>query len=186
MTTQMRSRRSIDKLLKVAGPSETIKVISLAVREFHRDFSSNLPEFKEFLKEALSAVGQGDGDLASAVYATVITIISNIRTDRPVRRIIDEVSRTVIDAAALAKVDVEEASRGLIEGIVDCAKQLKLNTSEAVSEAATAAVRAAYEINEGTGRQVQEALSGTLSGIKVILKNEPQRTEVLYATSAVK
>lgn len=184
MTTQMHSRRAIDKLLKVTGPSETIRVISVAVREFHRDVSSNPGEFRDFLKEALSAVNDGDGDLASAVYATVTTIINNSRTGaQESRRMIGDVARTVIDAAALANVDVDEAAKGLIEGIVECAKQLKLNTSEAVSEAASAAVSAAYQVNEVTGQQVQEALSGTLSGIKVILKYEPQTTEVLYSTA---
>src|SRR5262245_1441092 len=189
METRLSSScKTTDRLMKVRGSSETVKAATWAVKEFLHGFNPSgksrtkiTAEVKNFIKESLQAVTAAKGDAASAVYGMVTAFLK----DAPSRnteglRVIEDLAGTIISATAQSNGSVDEAAKGLIEGIVERAKPLKLNTSEAVSQAATAAVRTAYQMDPTTGQTVQEALSGTLSGIRIVLKDEIRAPDVLF------
>jgi hypothetical protein len=48
-----------------------------------------------------------------------------------------------------------------------------LDTTEAASAAATGALKAAEQISSKAAQQVRKAVTGTIAGVKVVLKKEP-------------
>jgi hypothetical protein len=57
-----------------------------------------------------------------------------------------------------------------VEGAIDGAKSVTVNTEDAASAAASGAVEAAGEISESAVKTVRDAVSGTISGVKVVIK----------------
>jgi hypothetical protein len=60
-------------------------------------------------------------------------------------------------------------------GVIHSAKRLGVDTEKAVSEAATGAVKAGYEISAEVGDKVKQAATGTIGGVKVILQEPFQK-----------
>jgi len=66
--------------------------------------------------------------------------------------------------------DLGLATKGLVEGAIQGAKELGLDATEAASAAASGALRAAGQIGTTAGESVRNALTGTIAGVKVVLK----------------
>ena len=62
------------------------------------------------------------------------------------------------------------ATKGLLQGVVHSAKETGIDAEKAVSEAATGALKAAYAVSEEVGNKVRDAATGTIDGVKVVLK----------------
>ncbi len=66
--------------------------------------------------------------------------------------------------------------RETVEAIA-AAKEVGIDVTEAASAAATGAIKAAGEISASVGAQVRDAVKGTISGIKVVIR-EPFKKEL--------
>ena len=60
--------------------------------------------------------------------------------------------------------------RGDVFLIAAAAKDVGVDVAEAASAAANGAFRAAGSVSAGAGEQVRNALTGTISGVKVVLQ----------------
>jgi hypothetical protein len=60
-----------------------------------------------------------------------------------------------------------------VQGAIAGAKEISLDTTEAASAAATGALKAAEQISSKAAQQVRKAVTGTIAGVKVVLKKEP-------------
>jgi len=65
---------------------------------------------------------------------------------------------------------VAVATQGLLRGVFHSAKHIGVDAEKAVSEAATGAVKAGYEISSEVGDKVKHAATGAIGGVKVVLK----------------
>ena len=77
---------------------------------------------------------------------------------------------TFIKHVAEAGGDVFAATRGLVEGAVSWAEELKLDAGEAAYAAGQGAVDAADDVDPGLGHKVRRALEQPVAGIKILLK----------------
>jgi hypothetical protein len=57
-----------------------------------------------------------------------------------------------------------------VQGAIAGAKEISLDTTEAASAAANGALKAAGEISSQAMQQVRKAVTGTIGGVKVVLK----------------
>ena len=70
--------------------------------------------------------------------------------------------------------DVASAAKGAVEGAIKGAREVGASAEAAAEAAAEGAVKAARSLGGALGGQVREAVTGTISGVKVILR-EPFR-----------
>jgi hypothetical protein len=63
-----------------------------------------------------------------------------------------------------------KAAKGAVEGAIAGAKEMSLDVTESASAAANGALKAAGEIGAGAVTEVRKALTGTIAGVKVVLK----------------
>ena len=68
------------------------------------------------------------------------------------------------------------AAIGVVQEAIQGAKEFGLDAARAASSAAQAALEAAEEVGSVAAEKVRDALTGTIDGIKVILK-EPFRSK---------
>ncbi len=72
--------------------------------------------------------------------------------------------------------DVVGAAKGTVEGAIEGAKEAGISAEEAASAAASGALKAAGKISSTAVEQVRNALTGTIAGVKVVIK-EPFKGE---------
>lgn len=72
--------------------------------------------------------------------------------------------------------NVGQAAKGAVEGAIAAARDLGMTAEDAAAAAGSGALRAAGEISSTAVDQVRSVLTGTISGVKVVLK-EPFRSE---------
>jgi hypothetical protein len=88
----------------------------------------------------------------------------------------------IIKAAVEVKADVAAVSRGLINGVIQHAKETGIDVEKAASVAAASAVKAAYKIDQETGDKVKNTATGTIGGVKIVLDstfvNEKNRVDI--------
>jgi hypothetical protein len=87
--------------------------------------------------------------------------------------LIGHAAGTFIKHVVEAGGDVSSAARGLVEGAVSWAGELRLDPGEAAYAAGIGAVEAADDVDPYLGRKVRRALEEPVAGIKVLLKKEP-------------
>jgi hypothetical protein len=82
----------------------------------------------------------------------------------------------IIKAAVEVKADVAAVSRGLINGVIQHAKETGIDVEKAAS------VKAAYKIDQETGDKVKNTATGTIGGVKIVLDstfvNEKNRVDI--------
>jgi hypothetical protein len=83
---------------------------------------------------------------------------------------ISHTSRAVIKSTADVGGDLGTAAKGLVEGSIHAAKDLGMSAEEAASAAGNGALEAAGSIGSTAEEKVRNALTGTISGVKVVLK----------------
>jgi hypothetical protein len=64
----------------------------------------------------------------------------------------------------------------LVEGAIRGARDIGVNAEHAASAAATGALDAAGKVGSNAAEKVRNAVTGTISGVKVVLK-EPFKSE---------
>ena len=114
----------------------------------------------ESSKDGIVSAIRGAGNVGSAVIGTI-----------------GNLAGTAIKSTAEATGDLGAAAKGLVEGVIEGAKELGLDATEAASAAATGALKAAGEIGAEAGQKVRNALTGTIAGVKVVLKEPFKATE---------
>jgi hypothetical protein len=72
--------------------------------------------------------------------------------------------------------NVGQAAKGAVEGAIVAARDLGMSAEDAASAAASGALRAAGEIGATAVEQVRKVLTGTISGVRVVLQ-EPFRSD---------
>ena len=68
------------------------------------------------------------------------------------------------------KGNLPQAAKGTVSGVIKAADEIGIETKEAAAIAAMAAVKTAYEISPEMGEKVLKALSSTIDGVTVVLK----------------
>jgi hypothetical protein len=82
----------------------------------------------------------------------------------------------LVKGAADVGGNIGGTARGAVEGAVDMARDLGVGAEEAASAAATGALKAAGQVSTTAVDQVRKTLTGTISGVKLVLK-EPFRSD---------
>jgi hypothetical protein len=72
--------------------------------------------------------------------------------------------------------DVGAAARATVEGAIQGALEMGSDTAQAASAAASGAIRAAGSLGRTALGEVQQAVTGVIMGVKVVLK-EPFKAE---------
>jgi hypothetical protein len=102
---------------------------------------------------------RGAGKVGKTTLETVSTNASAIV------RATDEVGGSVAGAA-----------KGAVEGAIEAARDLGLSTEQAASAAGSGALKAAGAIGSTAFDEVRKVLTGTIAGVKVVLK-EPFKSD---------
>jgi cation transport ATPase len=93
---------------------------------------------------------------------------------------IDHLVQLILKDSVNAGADPEVAVQAIIKGVIEIAREERLNEEEALSEAGTSVVLAAYTLGSDVESKVREVLSNDFAGHKVELKEEylkKQKTE---------
>jgi hypothetical protein len=76
----------------------------------------------------------------------------------------------MIKSTAQVGGDLATTAKNAVEGAIEGAKVIGVDTAEAASAAATSALKAAGNISADAGKQVRDAVTGTIGGVKVVIK----------------
>ena len=90
--------------------------------------------------------------------------------ERELLAVIGHAAGTFIKHVAEAGGDVSLATRGLVEGAVAWAEELRLDPGEAAYAAGQGAVDAAEDVDSRLGHKVRRALEQPVAGIMILLK----------------
>ncbi len=126
----------------------------------------------EVVHGAIQGVTDAGADIGSAAKGAVIDVL------RGTKAVGGEALDAVHVTAAVVK-STAEVGGGLgsaAKGAIASAKALGLSAEEAASAAATGALKAAGEIGSAAAGQVRNAVTGTIAGVKVVLK-EPFQSQ---------
>jgi len=83
---------------------------------------------------------------------------------------IGHASEAVIRQTAAVGGKLEHAATGLGVGAIDSAKTIGVSAEDAAAAAAHGAVTAAEKLSAAAGQAVRNALTGTIGGVKDVLK----------------
>lgn len=120
--------------------------------------------------QGAAQVGAGAGEASRPIMVGALRGTGEVGTT--------SVQAVSANAAAIVRATEEVggsvggAARGAVEGAIEAARALGMNAEDAASAAATGALKAAGAI--GSFDPVRKALAGTISGVRVVLK-EPFR-----------
>jgi hypothetical protein len=80
----------------------------------------------------------------------------------------------LVTGAAAVGGNIAHTARGAIEGAIEMARDLGISVEKAAAAAGSGALKAATDIGPPAVSLVRKTLSGTISGVKVVVK-DPQR-----------
>jgi hypothetical protein len=129
------------------------------------------------VKGIVKAAADTGQDVARAASTTVIGVVR--ATKEAGVETIDAVAATagaIVKSTAEVGGNAAQAAKGAVEGAIRGAREVGASAEEAAQAAAEGAVHAARNIGGAIGSQVKEAVTETISGVKVILK-EPFRND---------
>lgn len=114
-------------------------------------------------------------------YAARGTVLGVLRGTRHVgaeaMETIGHTAEEVIHHTVVVGGKLEHAATGLVEGAIDAAKEIGVSAEDAASAAAHGALKAADKVGSIAVGTVRHAVSGTISGIQVVLKAPFDREE---------
>ena len=124
---------------------------------------------------AVHAVAEVGGEVGGAAKSIMV---GALRGTQQVGKVGAETVSTsaaaVVKGASEVGGSVAEAAKGAVEGAIEAARDLGMSAEDAASAAGSGVIQAAGEISSTALEQVQNVMTKTISGVKVVLK-EPFR-----------
>jgi hypothetical protein len=96
-------------------------------------------------------------------------IVTAAKSTSDVLEAITGVARNLVADAARLGEDLAVVGLGAVQGAIKAAASVSV-TTEAAAAAATGAIDAAAAVSTDAGKRVQNAVTGTVDGVKVIVK----------------
>jgi len=101
-------------------------------------------------------------------------IIGVFRVSRKIReeahQTIGLITAIIIKAISKGGGDLKSATRGIINGFADVAKEQDLNKGEAIAKASVCALETAHKIDPDSSRKVKKVINEKISGARQIFK----------------
>jgi len=116
-----------------------------------------------------SKVGEAEKNLLSHLR----TKMDNHGTKQIGESVVESLSSSasaIVKAAAETGADIANTAKKAVEGTIEAAKDIGVDTAEAASATAAGAIKAAGNISASAAEQVRNAVTGTIAGVKVIVK----------------
>jgi len=110
-------------------------------------------EIMERVKDDIIAAVQGAGDVAQATMDTI-----------------SRTARIAIRDTAEVGGDIGATAIDLVTGSIEAAKELGVSAEDAAAAAAHGALKAAEQLGSTALEVVRHCLTGTISGVKIVLK----------------
>jgi len=139
---------------------------------------------EEAVKGALRAASEAEIELNSVAKGAVIGVIQGVgEVSKVTAGLLSDAVRAAVRATSEVGGDVVTVARKAVEGAIEAGKQAGLKAEDAAAAAATGAVEAAGEINEVAAAAVTKAISGTIAGVRVVLRVPYKRGVILAVDS---
>lgn len=127
-----------------------------------------MPNIADDLKNALSSVVSGVGDVVSTVQnvtrKNVVELLQGVGNVAAAGfQTIDQVVGEGLETIASTGVSLTEGASGLVRGVIDGAKDAGVNATEAAGEAASQAVKTASKVGGDVGGVAVSSVQGAIA-----------------------
>jgi len=185
------SRRIRDTLVRqVKGAGDVVaitvdvtrEVTSAALRGFKGAKGETPRVTKDAVEEAVRAGSETDLELGSVAKGAVIGAVQGVgEVTKVTASVLGDAASAAVKAAAEVGGDVAAVASKAVEGAIEAGRQAGLKAEDAASASATGALAAAGELSETVVRAVTRALSGTISGVRVVVDLPAKKPVILVA-----
>lgn len=129
---------------------------------------------------AIKAAHETGAEVGSVTKGAVIGAIQGVdEVTKVTPGVISDVARAAVRGTREVGGDMTLSARKAVEGAIEAGKQAGLKAEDAASAGAAGAVAAAAEVSEAVAGIVAKALSGTISGIRVVLESPLKKPTIL-------
>lgn len=147
--------------IKGAKRATTLVAVQAVIEAIQIGYEAGA-ELGSLTKDAVVGVIQGIGDVTKVTPAIISAVV-----------------RTAIRQTKELGEDITITAKKAVEGAIEAGKQVGLKAEDAASTGATSAIDAALEIGEAAANAVTKALSGTVSGIRIVLALPVKKNRIL-------
>ena len=139
---------------------------------------------EKVVESAIDAGKEAGDDLGSIAKGAVIGAIDGVGEVTKVdKNIISGVAKAAIKQTSKIGGDVVTVSRKVVEGAIEAAERAGLKAEDAAYAAASGAREAGEETSETASITISQVLTGTISGIRLVLGLPAKKPVVLVANS---
>jgi CheY-like chemotaxis protein len=132
------------------------------------------------IEGAIQAGSKAGSDLGSVAKGAVIGTMQGVGgVTKVTTGIIRDTVKSAIKGASDAGGDMATVTRKAVEGAIEAGKQAGLKAEDAASAGAAGAVAAANELGDAVVNTVVKSLSGTISGVRIVLQIPSRKHTIL-------
>jgi len=185
------SRRIRDALVRrVRGAGDVVSITvdvtremtSAALRGIKGGRGETPRVTKEAVEGAVRAGSESQVELGAVAKGAVIGVVQGVgEVTKVTAAVLGDAAAAAVRAAAEVGGDVAAVASKAVEGAIEAGRQSGMKAEDAAAAGAAGALAAAGDLSEAVVRAVTKALSGTISGVRVVVDSPSRKPVILVA-----